>query len=157
MPRQHVCSYATCRHATKAIDGNDLVCDDSGKIKKYYHKDCWSNLQDLKEINRLWHDNIDERVNYGYLNRIVNELIDRGYASNYILFAIQDAIRRKILKYPPGIRYIVSDNELEQQWKKKKAKQEIKDTGYQTQGNKQNDFTFVNEGFNGFLDIFGGE
>lgn len=127
------CRYQHCKHATKAID---ITCDEYVvKGSMYFHKDCYKAKEkgewkdektkaDLQFIKNLWIENISKTVVYSQLFRILNELLERGIESEYLVFTLQYCIEHKLnLNYPAGFPYYVDKKEIREAYTKKKLAQ----------------------------------
>lgn len=152
-----VCAYRGCKHQSKEITLTErFYKDEEVSPAKFYHEDCWRDSCNLKLVKKLWNDHINPKVNFGLLNRIFNELVSQEYETDYIVYALKDGIRRKVLKYPFGLKYVVCDEELYSQWRNNVAKRET--AKYDFSVTEQEDapsiqFQVSNTGFGS---IFGG-
>ena len=127
-----ICKYNHCKHQSKEIDitSDEYVC----KNQQYFHKDCykakingeWKDEQtkaDIQLIKNLWIENISQTVVYSQLYQILNEFIERGISSNYLVFVMQYVIEHKMnLNYPAGFRYYVDKQEIKDAYSRKIAK-----------------------------------
>ena len=126
-----VCRYTFCSAESKTIDleTEEYVEED----KKFYHKSCYEQMikereakkiveADCRLIEDLWVKHISNTVNYGYLRKILNEYLERGVSSDYLVFAMQYVVSHKLsLRHPAGLRYIVDKIEIREAWKKQQA------------------------------------
>lgn len=127
------CRYKYCKHKIKEIDlTNDEYVQNSNF---YYHKDCynakckgeWKDKKtkaDLQLIKEWWVQNIDKTVVYTKLFDVLNEYLDRGVDSDYLVFVLQYVIQKKMnLRYPAGLKYYVDMDEIKEAYRQKKIKQ----------------------------------
>lgn len=111
------CRFSLCKHPSKQID---ISKEKFVAIKKkYYHEDCYQqrekNLKkdaqteaDIQLMKHLWFAHIDRTTNYGALLAAINEILERGVSSDYLLFVLQYCIKNKQnLHYPRGLKYFV--------------------------------------------------
>lgn len=152
------CRYTHCLHTDTSInlDTDEFVKEGSA----YYHKDCFQTKCDIQLIKTLWHDHIDTLVVYAQLNNILNRLIfqDR-ISSDYIIFAIQYCIDNpdKIkLRYPPGLKYVLSNQRIKDAYKKKNLKVVSKATFTATPSNDTEPTFSVPKKPSGFSSILRG-
>ena len=106
---------------------------------QYYHKDCFElkkkkekkdeqTKEDLKQFRELWYERIDRTVVWWKLNKVVEEYLERGIPSDYILFALKYVIVKGFkLRYPEGFRYYLDRQEIKDAYKEKKRKEKIKE------------------------------
>ena len=131
-----ICRYIQCKHKTKEI--NIITDEYVNKGSMYYHKDCYKakvngewkdekTKRDLQTIKELWITHINNTVVYSALFRVLNELLQRGIDSDYLLFVMQYCIMKKLnLNYPNGFKYFVDKKEIKDAY----AKKQLKDNGY---------------------------
>jgi len=128
--KQVTCSYGKCQHSSKKMNVNaDNVYYDKNS-KRYYHKDCWKIKQDIILIQNIWREKVSKSVVNTALNRVLNKLIfENDCDPEFIIFALEDAIKRKAINYPAGLYYLVDDKRLIQAWNKKVATEKMKKLG----------------------------
>lgn len=130
-----MCRYKYCDHASRDID---ITTDEYvAKGKVYYHKDCykaklrgdWKDEKtkaDLQIIKNLWVDHISDSVNFSQLFVRLNELIEKGVDSDYLVFTMNYIISHKLnLNYPAGFHYFVEKKEIREAY----AKKQLRDIG----------------------------
>lgn len=134
-----ICRYIQCKHEAKEI--NIITDEYVNKGSMYYHKDCykakvngeWKDSKtkaDLQLIKNLWVEHISETVVFTQLFYNLNQLIDRGISSDYLVFVLKYVIKHKMnLHYPAGLRYYVDRQEIKNAYKKHIAQNSI-DKGY---------------------------
>ena len=131
-----VCRYANCPFEGKLIN---LDTDEyESEEKKFYHKECFERMKKEKEkqalinadiacILDLWQKHISNTVNYGYLRKILNEYLERGVSSDYMVYTMQYVVEHKLpLRYPPGFRYMLDRQEIQDAYKKQQAAKLLK-------------------------------
>ena len=106
---QKTCRFAHCCHEDKLInvDTDEFVQNGSA----FYHADCYRDKSNIDFIMNFWKNEIDVGVVYKQLRSVLNRLIFvDGYSSDYVAFAVQYCVQQnKPLKYPPGLKYVLSD------------------------------------------------
>lgn len=130
-----ICRYERCQHGSREID---IVEDEYVKEKqKYYHSDCykkkkdggWKDAktkEDLQYIKDQWFKHIDDKVVYGRLLICLNELIIRGFSSEYLVFVIDYVIKNRLnLNYPAGFKYFVTNKKIEAEYQKYLIKKSV--------------------------------
>lgn len=123
------CRYQQCKHDTNDID---ITCDEYVvKGSMYYHKDCYkakvngewkdeATKADLQLIKNLWFEHISKTVVYSQLFRVLNDFIERGVKSDYLVFVMNYVIENKLnLNYPAGFKYFVDKKEIKDAYAKK--------------------------------------
>lgn len=124
------CRYSHCKHDIKDID---ISCDEYVvKGSMYYHKDCYKaklncewkdekTKKDLVIIRDLWYENISKTVVYSQLYRILNDYIERGVESEYLVFVMRYCLDHKCkLNYPNGFKFYVDRQEIKDAYAKSK-------------------------------------
>lgn len=161
-----ICRYWQCKHTTKDID---ISCDEYVvKGRMYYHKDCykakvsgeWKDetvKSDLQLIKNLWFKHISKTVVCSQLFMVLNDLIERGIESAYLVFVMNYIIEHKMnLNYPAGFRYYVDNPDIKKAYEKKNRKI-IPPTEFVATDNEDNAPKFsVNKKPSGFNSILGG-
>ena len=131
-----ICRYGCCPVEGKIInlDTDEYEAED----KKFYHKECYERMKEEKEkqtiinadiacILDIWQKHISNTVNYGYLRKILNEYLERGISSDYMVFTMQYVVSHKLpLRYPPGLRYILDRQEIKDAYQKQQASKIVK-------------------------------
>jgi len=131
-----ICRYACCPVEGKLIN---LETDEyETEEKKFYHKECYERMKkdrekqaiinsDIACILDLWQKHISNTVNYGYLRKILNEYLERGISSDYMVFTMQYVVSHKLpLRYPPGFRYMLDKQEIQDAYQKQQATKLLK-------------------------------
>lgn len=131
-----ICRYACCQVEGKLIN---LETDEyEAEDKKFYHKECYERMKkdreeqaiinsDIACILDLWQKHISNTVNYGYLRKILNEYLERGISSDYMVFTMQYVVSHKLpLRYPPGFRYMLDKQEIQDAYQKQQAAKLLK-------------------------------
>ncbi|MBQ5562781.1 MAG: hypothetical protein IIT39_05295 [Clostridia bacterium] len=119
------CGYAKCKRCRK-IDTNK---EEYTKLNNlYFHKECFQERSDLQLIRNLWAERINENVSYSYLNKVLNSLLDKGFASDYMVFTLEYVISHRMnLNYPNGFIYFLEKPKIQTAYKQKKLKRQIKE------------------------------
>jgi len=125
-----VCRYCDCRHPDKMIDLNTDEYTVVGKM--YYHKDCcikkrrgeWKDEQtksDLQYIKNQWVLHINNTVVYSQLFKVLNDLLQRGIPSDYLVFMFDYIVSHKMkLRYPNGLNYYADNEQIKAAYIKSK-------------------------------------
>ena len=182
-----VCRYKNCSHESREIDikNEPFLADGT----KYYHPDCFElekrakelaeeqarkkkeklnekkqrdkkTREDLVYIRKLWSENIDKFVVYSQLTKMLNDLLDLGISSDYLVFTIEYAIKHNMnLKHPPGIKYFVKRDEIQNAYKRRlmeeRKRKRVEDIA---KANNDNSPKFsIKQKPRGFGSIFGGD
>lgn len=165
-PNIRVCRYKQCKHTTRNIDieNDDYVA----KKSMYFHKDCyraklnceWKNdevKKDLQFIKTLWYEHISKTVVYSDLFRVLNNLIERGVDSKYLVFVMEYIVAHKLnLNYPAGFRYFVDKKEIKEAYAKKnllRSTNEKRQTPIAPTNDNEPNFSFTTKK-KGFQNIF---
>lgn len=113
------CRYVNCKHNNKI----DLEKEPYQKdLYGYYHEDCFKEKCDLQLFRDLWKKYISNTVVIKQLNNVINDLLNRGVTSDYLLFVLEYIIEnKKELRYPAGFRYYVDNSYIKDDYKKRKT------------------------------------
>lgn len=126
-----------CRYVCCPVPDNQIDIDSDEYVaygRKYYHKTCYEHEKmeqekrallnaDIACILDLWQKHISNTVNFGYLRKILNEYLERGISSDYMLFTMQYVVSHRLpLRYPPGFRYMLDMQEIKDAYQKQQAK-----------------------------------
>ena len=123
------CRCKSCNHESKII--NIETDEYKKKGSKYFHKDCYDRIvaeeeaqkrksADMQLIKNLWIENVNQTVVISYLFKILNELLDRGISSDYLVFVMQYIVRNNCkLNHPPGFKYYVDNEKIKAEYRKK--------------------------------------
>ena len=118
-----VCKYANCRHGGKVNINTEFFVKNKNT---YYHEDCYKERTDLQTFRSLWVEHISSTVVYSQLNCTLNQLIKKGVSSEYLLFALQYIIQKKLtLNHPAGIRYYLDYAEIKEAYNKKLIREKV--------------------------------
>ena len=82
---------------------------------------------DISCIMDLWQKHISNTVNFNFLRKILNEYLERGISSDYMVFTMQYVVSHKLpLRYPPGFRYMLDKQEIQDAYQKQQAAKLLK-------------------------------
>jgi hypothetical protein len=114
------CTYKYCSHIDKNLPLNEAIL--VGK-SAYYHQKCNKENEEIKEIINLFKTQIDPYVVFSQLRNVINNIVyDKCLGTEYLLFALNFAIKNKInLKHAMGLHYIVGYENIQNAYKKIKA------------------------------------
>lgn len=132
-----LCRYKECNHSNKSIDtaSEEYVKDKT----RFYHKDCYERKlaeemkqkrisADMQLIKNLWIENISQTVVISLLFKVINEFLERGISSDYLVFVLQYVISHHYnLNHPFGFKYYVDRNEIKAEYQKKQKQSIPKD------------------------------
>lgn len=113
--KTYKCRWSKCPYESKDIAPEDDFQDSKGN---HYHKECYEKKEALAEINSVWQKQIDPHPIYAQIGKVKNEICSRGVDPRFLLFAVKEGAKRKTLKYPGGMYYIVKDESLYKKWLK---------------------------------------
>ena len=134
MPKVEVksCRYPNCAHDGKIIlIGKDEYVSEG---RSYFHADCYKlkvaedekkkqQTADMALIRSMWVKNISQTVIFAELNKVLYDLLNRGIASDYLVFVMQYVVKNHCkLNYPGGFRYYVNDKDIKAEYEKKNRK-----------------------------------
>lgn len=114
---------------------------------------------DLKLIRTMWVEHINKTVVYGALGKILNDLLDRGIDSDYLVFTVQYCITYKLnLKNPGGLVYFIDRKEIKDAYaQRQRKKQAMSTTAFVQPQDEDNAPSFsLNTKPSGFGKILGG-
>ena len=130
-----VCRYLRCGHSTLEIDTETEPFEKEGT--NYYHKDCFVKMQEEREkrertrndliyIRDQWASRVSDQVAYSYLMKVLNDLVDDGFSSDYLVFAFDYVTNRQMnLRYPGGFPYFVRRQDVKDAYRKRNQKKPI--------------------------------
>lgn len=128
-PKMVNCRYPKCHFLHESTE---LLKDEAvqgGKQKNYYHPDCYHTMQTVNKIRDLFYTEIDTTLTSKQIGSLVstinNIVFTKGVDVDYLLFAVNYFIKNKpgALKHPPGLHYIIQDDEVKAAWKKEKDRE----------------------------------
>lgn len=102
------------------------------KGTQYYHDDCYKDKvngewkdektkADIQIIKNLWIEHISKTVVFSQLYNELNNLVDRGIESEYLVFVMNYIIEHKLnLNYPAGFKYFIDKIEIRDAYAKRK-------------------------------------
>lgn len=118
--RTRVCKYKGCKHNDKIhIDREEYIKEE----KFFYHTDCYKEKKDLMYFRNLWYERISPTVVVSQLNLIINEYLEKGVTTDYLIFVLEYVVQNHLnLRYPPGFRYFVDKDEIKKAYEKTNKK-----------------------------------
>lgn len=129
------CRYSKCIHGGLINKDTDEYIMHGNKM--YYHKDCYElkkkgmdkdeqTKRELREFREIWYEKINRTVIWWQLNKVLEEYLERGISSEYLLFALNYVVSHNYkLNYPPGFRYYIDKEEIKKAYKIKKAREKM--------------------------------
>lgn len=119
------CRYSRCSHSSKELPIEEAVLFGKGS---YYHKDCFKQNDEIKQIIDTFKLYVDPMVVVMQLRSVINNIIfEKFIDSEYLLFAVKFAINNKInLKHAMGLHYIVGYKNIQEAYIKSKKVTEPK-------------------------------
>lgn len=107
------CRYKHCKL------GGEVEKEDAVKIgNMYYHKECRKEMDDKKEIERLYYEKFGLNEHVGQIRRAINNYVAE-YDMDYILFVMNQSIKLNSIF---GVSYYLRDKRLKDDFNKAKAK-----------------------------------
>lgn len=121
---EHLCSYKHCKHPNELIQTEQ----DVRKGSKYYHKDCYHDIETIKKIREFYVNNVSKTVVISYLNKVINTCIySKNISADYLLFAIKFAVsHNQKIKAPAGLYYIIDNTRIKEAYNAEKVKTSTK-------------------------------
>lgn len=124
--------------------------------RMYFHPDClkakidgdWKDQQtkaDLQLIKSMWVENISNTVIYQQLFKCLNDLLERGIESEYLVFTMQYCVSNHLnLQHPMGFKYYVDRQEIKDAYaRKKRAENRIDPNAFVAQNTDDNEPSFT--------------
>lgn len=117
------CRYKYCRFGGE-VDKVEAVKEGN----QYYHKECYQEKENKAKIRQLYVEHIDSNVDYGILNRTINNIVNgKGVSSDFLLFIIMYIIDNKMnINAPMGLYYYINNQDIKNEYEKFKAKKQVK-------------------------------
>ena len=109
------CTYKHCR-----CESRDIPLTEAIKIcKAVYHEVCLNEWNHIKEIKKVYYENISKTVVQSVLGRVINDIIyGKNIDAEYLLFALNYALSHNYkINSPYGLHYIIDDYKIKNQWK----------------------------------------
>ena len=76
---------------------------------------------DLQLVRNLWSTYIDRSVKWDVLNKVLNNFVNGGVETDYLVFVMRYVIdNHKRLNYPQGLKYYVDDAIIMEAYKRSK-------------------------------------
>lgn len=80
---------------------------------------------DIQLIRNLWTEHISKTVVLKQLYKILNDLLDSGLTSDYLVFVMTYVIEKRLnLRYPAGLKYYVDKQEILDAYTRKQLSQQ---------------------------------
>lgn len=116
--KTYVCGYKHCLFNSK-ITASEAVSVGNRK----YHKECALIRDKINEIRDLYIDNIDKNVAIVELVGVLNRIIfTKNVDIDYMLFAMNNVIKRKLrIKSPYTLYYVADNKQIFALWEKENA------------------------------------
>jgi len=148
------CRYGKCLHP----NNREIPVDEAVKVgTTYYHPDCYQVKEGIKAVVDYYADNIEKNPIYGQLNGIVNKIVfNQGVSTDFLLFALKYSVEHDgiKIKHPPGLYYLVKDDEIQAAWMKQQQAKQRKLVSVNTQDTV---FSYSGRKRKSFTDIIGGD
>ena len=149
-----LCVFKHCKHESREITREEAV-----KISnKYYHADCAKNKKNIEIAIEMFEKYINPNPVYVQLRAVINNILFvKNVDSDFLIFALQYYIDKKIpLRYPQGLYYVVQNQEAKEAFDKKSL-ETYKNIKVELNDVKEVEFTHRPAKQKGFADILGGE
>lgn len=113
------CAYQHCPFGGQ-VDKDEAV----SYKRRHYHKKCFQDVVNKEKIREYYLENINKTEILSKLNGVISNIIDvKKVDSEFLLFAIQYAVRNSIqIHTPMGLHYLVNNYKIKEAWKKEQAK-----------------------------------
>ena len=155
MARKRKCRATHCFHESKEFLPDDEIVE-VGACG--YHKDCYQAISDIREVVDIFSTQINKNVVFSELRKVINTIVyQRGVDSGMLLFGVKYYLDRRIpLNYPQGLYYVVQNKDVQEQYKKMKIEQKVKDYKFEAPVDESKPFTYNSSKVKGFSDVIGG-
>lgn len=113
------CAYSHCLH------GGDVSKEDGVLVgKRYYHKDCLTEKNNIQAVLDLYVQRVDPAPIFAQLRKTINEIVYKhDVDAGFLLFALKYYLDAgKQLNHPFGLHYVVKDKGAIDAWAKKSVK-----------------------------------
>lgn len=113
------CAYQHCPFGGQ-VDKDEAV----SYKRRHYHKKCFQDVVNKEKIREYYLENINKTEILSRLNAIISDIIDKKQVdSEFLLFAIQYAIKNNItIRTPMGMYFLINNYKIKEAWKKEQAK-----------------------------------
>ena len=132
-----ICPYVKCPFPDHQVD---ISTDSYVKTKnnRYYHRQCFEEEKKARQKTKqekadialfldLWNKHVSNTVNFGMLRKIINEYMERGVSSDYLLFCLQYVIANRMsLNYPNGFKYYVDRSEIKDAYNRRELQKQVR-------------------------------
>lgn len=109
-----------CRYSHCLCDTRDITSpkDDVINGAVHYHKKCYECKENIQKIKELYYEKINRAVVMSVLGRTINNIVfDKKVDSNFLLFAVEYAIKNKIkIRSPMALHYLVNNQKCVDAW-----------------------------------------
>lgn len=107
--KTYVCGYSHCLHKGEKINKNDAVIVGNRR----FHTDCADLHCKINKMKDLYYENIDDNVEFVTLMSVINNIIfNKRIDPDYMLFALNHVINRKIKIKSPYLLHYLPDNKI---------------------------------------------
>ena len=112
--REYVCAYPHCLHHGEKVKASEVVVVGG----KRYHWDCATTREQLGDLRKYYHENIDNEVNLAQLSKVLNTLIfSEGLEIEYIKFALEYYSKFGMkINSPFALTYLKKNNMMRRKW-----------------------------------------
>ena len=118
------CRYKHCDklHSDTSLNKEEAVLGDNGF---YYHPDCYHTKVTIEEIRDLFIGYIDPTLTgkqIAMLIKVINDIVfKKNVDVDYLKYCLGYYILHKpgVLKHPGGLHYIINQDEIKNEWKKR--------------------------------------
>jgi hypothetical protein len=121
------CGYKYCKCNDELLKHNAIKVGN-----RYYHKSCEiekNNKEKSIELYKKYYKSCESEM---IINKVINQIVnEKGFDSEYVLYAICKAIKNKTpLKAVFGLHYVVDNQDYIASYKLMKAKENVKNLSF---------------------------
>lgn len=122
--KEYVCGYPHCKHNGVKVPSNIGIKDGT----RYYHEDCYQEKEQKNQIIEMYYKHSNSKEELRFVNSIISQLIYKDfYTSDFILFALCQAVKKKIpFKSIYTLRWLVkNDQQIMNNYTRQKANSKV--------------------------------
>lgn len=117
--KTYVCGYKHCLHKGEKVKQEDAVIVGTRR----YHADCAALHRKIELMKDLYYEKIDEKAEFVQLMSVLNNILfKKNIDPDYMLFALNYVISRKIrIKTPYSLHYLPENKIILNLYKKERG------------------------------------
>ena len=115
------CKYTHCKHPDVELPKEEMIRVGNW----YYHPDCYKEKETIQKIIDIYQKYFEENPIFTQLRSVINDIIyKKKVDSQFFLFAIIYAVNHhKVINHPPGLYYLVKNEEILAEWNRRQYSQ----------------------------------